>query len=119
MSHCSGSHVNFLLVLLWQGRFIEVRQICPEFKTPDISTYIIHRAELHKDLKFSDMEDMMKQFEFSKKLQGVKASDFNNLQPYFSRKNIENSTIKFKIRTTVLKRYWKFYTITTKTFKMV
>ena len=50
------------------------------------------------------MEDMMKQFEFSKKLQNIKASDFKNLQPYFSDKNIENARIKFKIRTKMLKK---------------
>ena len=47
---------------------------------------------------------MMKQFDSSKKLQDIKVSDFNNIQPYFSDKNVENARIKFKIRIKLLKK---------------
>ena len=82
----------------------EVRQICQELQIPDINKYRIHKAELQKAIKFSHMEDMMKQFEFSKKLQDIIASDFNNLQPYFSDQNIEGARIKCKIRSKMLKK---------------
>ena len=47
---------------------------------------------------------MLKQFETSKKLEDIKNSDFDDVQPYFQDKNIENGRIKFKIRGKMLKK---------------
>ena len=45
---------------------------------------------------------MMSQFVHSKKLQDIKESDFNDFQPYFHNKNIENARTKFKIWSKML-----------------
>ena len=47
---------------------------------------------------------MMKQFQSSKKLEAIKESNFDDIQPYFNDKNIENARIKFRIRTKMLKK---------------
>ena len=88
----------------WPGLGKEVRQICRELNIPDINLYRIQKAELQKALKFSHKEDMMKQFQSSKKLEDIKESNFNDIQPYFNDKNIENARIKFRIRTKMLKK---------------
>ena len=88
----------------WPGLGKEVRQICRELNIPDINLYRIQKAELQKALKFSHKEDMMKQFQSSKKLEDIKESNFDDIQPYFNDKNIENARIKFRIRTKMLKK---------------
>ena len=47
---------------------------------------------------------MMKQFQSSKNLEDIKESNFDDIQPYFNDKNIENARIKFRIRTKMLKK---------------
>ena len=59
---------------------------------------------MQKAISKSHYEDMMSQFETSKKLQDIKNSDFENLQSYFNDKSIENARIKFKIRTKMLEK---------------
>ena len=73
-------------------------------KIPDINTYKIHKTELQKAIEASHREDLLKQFETSKKLEDIKNSDFDDVQPYFHDKNIENGRIKFKIRSKMLKK---------------
>ena len=93
----------------WPGLGNEMRQICREFDIPDINSYRIQKAELQKAIKCSHKKDMMKQFESSKKLQDIKESNFDDIQPYFYDKNIKNARIKFRIRTQMLKKNsWKF-----------
>ena len=88
----------------WPGLGNEVRQICRELDIPDINSYRIQKAELQKAIQFSQKKDILKQFESSKKLQDIKESNFDDIQPYFHDKNIENARIKFRIRTKMLKK---------------
>ena len=60
------------------------------------------KKEVQHAIRVSHYEDMMSQFESSRKLQDIKESDFTGLQPYFNDKNLENSRIKLKIRTKML-----------------
>ena len=52
----------------------------------------------------SHHEDMLGQFENSRKLQDIKNDNFSTLQDYFNDKNLENSRMKFKIRTKMLEK---------------
>ena len=52
----------------------------------------------------SHFEDMMTQFESSSKLKNIKNSNFKEMQSYFNDRNLENSRMKFKIRTKMLQK---------------
>ena len=89
----------------WPGLGREVREICQYLNIPDLNGYKMHKKELQKAIQVSHYEDMMSQFDSSRKLQDIKGSDFSSLQTCFNDKNLENARIKFKIRTKMLKTY--------------
>ena len=62
----------------------------------------MRKKDIQKAIRVSHDQDMMNQFESSKKLQDIKNSDFSSLQPYFGDKNLQNARTKFKIRTKML-----------------
>ena len=103
----------------WPGLGNEVRQICRELDIPDINSYRIQKAELQKAIQFSHKKDILKQFESSKKLQDIKESNFDDIQPYFHDKNIENARITFRIRTKMLKKSLGIKKLKLKILKMV
>ena len=86
----------------WPGLGREVRQICKEIKIPDLNKHNMLKKDVQQAIRVSHYEDMMSQFESSRKLQDIKESDFTCLQPYFNDKNLKNSRMKFKIRTKML-----------------
>ena len=59
---------------------------------------------MQKAISNSHFEDMMTQFESSSKLQDIKNSNFKEMQSYFNDRNLENSRMKFKIRTKMLQK---------------
>ena len=86
----------------WPGLGREVRQICKVINIPDLNRHRMMKKEVQQAIRVSHHEDMMSQFDSSRKLQDIKESDFTCLQPYFNDKNLENSRMKFKIRTKML-----------------
>ena len=88
----------------WPGLGKEVREICQELKIPDLNKYRLAKKEIQRAIEKSHQEDMMNQFENSKKLQDIRHSDFNKFQSYFNDKNIENARMKFKIRSKMLEK---------------
>ena len=88
----------------WPGLGKEVTDICREIQIPNINTHKVSKTVIQKAVENSHWEDMMSQFDQSSKLQDIKYCDFKNIQPYFKDRNIENSRIKFKIRTKMLEK---------------
>ena len=88
----------------WPGLGKEVTDICREIQIPNINKHKVSKTVIQKAVENSHWEDMMSQFDHSSKLQDIKNCDFKNIQPYFNDRNIENSRIKFKIRTKMLEK---------------
>jgi hypothetical protein len=88
----------------WPGLGREVRQICQEVGLPDINIQNVLKKDVKKAIQMSHHEDMLGQFENSRKLQDIKNDNFSTLQDYFNDKNLENSRMKFKIRTKMLEK---------------
>ena len=88
----------------WPGLGKDVRNICKEIKLPDINLHRISKEDVQKAISNSHFEDMMTRFESSSKLQDIKNSNFKEMQPYFNDRNLENSRMKFKIRTKMLQK---------------
>ena len=88
----------------WPGLGKEVADICREIQIPNINKLKVSKTVIQKAVEKSHWEDMMSQFDHSSKLQDIKNYDLKNIQPYFNDKNIENSRIKFKIRTKMLEK---------------
>ena len=86
----------------WPGLGREVRLICKDIKIPDLNIHRMMKKEVQKAIEVSHYEDMMSQFDSSRKLQDIKDSDFSCLQPYFNDTNLEKSRTKFKLRTKML-----------------
>ena len=103
----------------WPGLGRDVRNICNEIKIPNINLHKICKKDVQKAISKSHFEDMMTQFESSSKLQDIKNSNFSEMQSYFNDKNLENSRMKFKIRTKMLQKYQEIFKTCIKTLKMV
>ena len=88
----------------WPGLGKEVEDICKQINIPNINIQKVSKTIVQKAVEKSHFEDMMDQFVHSSKLQDIKNCDFKNIQPYFNDRNIENSRIKFKIRTKMLEK---------------
>jgi hypothetical protein len=88
----------------WPGLGQEVRHICTEIGIPDINHYQMRKEEVQKAIAASHYQEMMSQFEGSKKLQDIKNDDFWKMQPYFNDSNLQNACMKFKIRTQMLEK---------------
>ena len=68
----------------WPGLGRDVQEICNPINIPNMNTNIISKSDLQKAIYKSHYEDMMSNFENSRKLQDIKNSDFSKLQPYFN-----------------------------------
>ena len=88
----------------WPGLGKEVTEICRQIGIRDINKYKVDKREIQKAIEKSHYEDMMEQLEGSKKLEDIKHCNFQQMQEYFNEKNIENSRLKFKIRTKMLEK---------------
>ena len=69
---------------------------------PNINLNNISKEDVQKAISKSHLEDMMTQFESASKLEGIKNSNFNEMQSYFNERNFENSRIKCEIRSKML-----------------
>ena len=86
----------------WPGLGRDVQDICIQIDIPNMNTHKISKSDFKKAINQSHHEDMMRNFDSSRKLQDIKNSDFSKLQPYFNDRSIENARTKFKIRTKML-----------------
>ena len=57
----------------------------------------------------SHIEDMLGQYENSRKLREIKNDNFSTLQDYFTDNNLANSRMKFKSQTEMLKKFPENY----------
>ena len=86
----------------WPGLGREVKEICKEINIPDINQNIVRKCDIQKAISVSHYQDMMAQFQGSKKLADIQNSDFSKIQEYFNDTNLQNARLKFKIRTKML-----------------
>ena len=86
----------------WPGLWKEVRSICIEIGIPDINLYQVRKQDVKKAIFKAHYQEMMIQFDTSKKLQDIKHDNFHELQDYFNDKSLENARMKFKIRSKML-----------------
>ena len=63
--------------------------ICQEVGLPDINIQKVLKKDVKKAIQMSHHEDMLGQFENSRKLQDIKNDNFSTLQDYFHDKNLE------------------------------
>ena len=78
----------------WPGLWRETRQICHELQIHDNNKNWIFKEHLQQAIQKSHQENMMSKFVHSKKIKDIKERDFNDFQPYFFDKNIENARTK-------------------------
>ena len=79
----------------WPGLGREVRNICQLVGISDLNTHSLRKHEIKKAIAKSHFEDMMSQFEGSKKLKDISMDNFQNFQDYFNDKNLESARMKF------------------------
>ena len=87
----------------WPGLGRQVRYICELVGISHLNTRILRKDEIKKAITKSHFDNMMSQFEGSKKLQDIKTDNFQNIQDYFNDKNLESAKMKFRIRTKMVK----------------
>ena len=83
----------------WPGLGQEVREICQEIQIQDINIFNIDKKQLKTAIFEAHYQDMLNQFEHSKKLKDNKDDSFRGLPEYFHDRNLSNARMKFKIRT--------------------
>ena len=83
----------------WPGLGQEVREICQEIQIQDINKFNIDKKQLKTAIFEAHYQDMLSQFEHSKKLKDNKDDSFRGLPEYFHDRNLSNARMKFKIRT--------------------
>ena len=83
----------------WPGLGKDVRQICLNIGIPDLNVHYMRKSYIKNAILKSHYDDMISQFDESKKLQDIKNDNFMEVQEYFNDKNIESAILKFKIRT--------------------
>ena len=93
----------------WPGLGREVRQICQEVGLPDINIQNILKKDVKKAIQMSHIEDMLGQYENSRKLRDIENDNFSTLQDYFTDNNLANSRMKFKSQTEMLKKFPENY----------
>ena len=87
----------------WPGLGREVRNICQMIGISDLNTRSLRTNEIKQAIAKSHFDNMMSQFEGSKKLQDIKMDNFQHFQDYFNDKNLESARMKFRIRTKMVK----------------
>ena len=86
----------------WPGLGRDVRDICQEIQIPDLNKYRMAKKEIQRAIEQSHHDDIMTQFQHSKKLEDIRNSDFSHFQEYFNDRDLETSRMKFKIRSKML-----------------
>ena len=62
------------------------------------------KKEIQRAIKRSHYDDMMTQFQNSKKLKDIRNIDFSHFQEYFNDRDLETSRMKIKIRSKMLEK---------------